>query len=185
LMRRGWNPQKGYCLGIGKGKVHWEPSRLFSNTNLNNVRLLKLHGSVNWFVRGSFSNLSSVFAKKPSRVESPRINEIGGYIRQIVPPIYGKFFSHDHWRNLWTKAYYSLCESEVLIVIGCSLVDTDFHLRSLMARVCKWRREEKKFFKRVILVDRSRVRKKWAKVLKGSFLKKSHFVNFAEFLRRG
>lgn len=182
LVRQGWNPKVGYFLGGGKRKFNWTPNQ--RATNLNNVHLLKLHGSINWFVRGSFSDLSAVFAKKTLRVENPRRNEIRGYIRQIIPPIYGKFFGHDHWQNLWLRAYRSLCECEILVVVGCSLVDTDFHLRALLARVSKWRKEERRCFKRAIFVDRARVRRKWAKMLKGSFSNKSTYVNLQAFLRK-
>jgi hypothetical protein len=111
-------------------------------------------------------------------------NEISGYIRQIVPPIYGKFFGHDHWRNLWLKAYRSLCESELLVVIGCSLVETDFHLRALLSRVSKWRKNRNELFRRVIFVDRAGVRRKWARVLKGSYSKVSSYPNFEVFLSK-
>jgi hypothetical protein len=184
LARRGWNPISGYCLGGGKRKVNWVPKRISSNIDLTHVNLLKLHGSINWFVRGSFSDLSAIFSKKPARVENPRKNEMRGYIRQIVPPIYGKFFGHDHWRNLWLKAYRSLCESELLVVIGCSLVETDFHLRALLSRVSKWRKNRNELFKRVIFVDRAGVRRKWARALKGSYSKVSSYPNFEVFLSK-
>jgi len=184
LIRRGWNPETGYCVRGSKRKVNWRPNEDSIDPSLKKVRLLKLHGSVNWFVRGSFSDLSAVFSKKPTLVWNPRKSEIQGHIRQIVPPIYGKFFGHDHWREIWAEAYKLLCESDILVVIGCSLVDTDFHLRALLARVSKSRKEEKGLFKRAIFVDRSRVRRKWARVLKGSFLCKSEYTNFEGFLKK-
>jgi len=183
LARQGWNPKNGYCLGGGKRKVNWIPNRISSNINLTHIHLLKLHGSINWFVRGSFSDLSAIFSKKPVRVENPRKNEIRGYIRQIVPPIYGKFFGHDHWRNLWLEAYRSLCESEILVVIGCSLVESDFHLLALLSRVSKWRKNRRELFRRIIFVDRARVRRRWARALKGSYSKVSSYSSFEVFLR--
>jgi hypothetical protein len=185
LVRQGWNPKTGYCLGGGKRKVNWGPNQERITTTFKSLHLIKLHGSINWFVKGSFSDLSAVFSKKPVRVENPRKNEIKGYIRQIVPPIYGKFFGHDHWRDLWAEAFQSLCQSEILVVIGCSLVDTDFHLRALLSRVSKCRKEEGNPFKEAILVDRAKVRKKWARILKGSLLTKANFPNFGAFLRKG
>jgi hypothetical protein len=182
LVRRGWNPKIGYCLGGGKRKVNWSPKQL--DPEMENVCFLKLHGSLNWFVGGSFANLSSVFTKKPAHVENPRKNEISGYVRQIVPPIYGKFFGHDHWRSLWSEAYHSLCVAEELVVVGCSLVETDFHLRALLGRVTQRRKNEKRPFKRVVLVDRSKIRNKWAYALKGSYSKKSLYPSFEAFLKR-
>src|SRR5205814_4834106 len=130
---------------------------------------LKLHGSVNWFVRGNFTRLDAAFAKKPVRVSAPRRNEIAGHIRQIIPPIYGKAFKHDHWRRLWDLAYRGLREAEVFVVIGCSLVDTDFHLRALVSRVAKWRKKQRSLFRSVVLVDSNLgVRRRWRRVLRGA-----------------
>jgi hypothetical protein len=184
LVRQGWSPKTGYFLGGGKRKVNWKPNESSLNANLNRVHLLKLHGSINWFVRGTFCDLSAIFAKKPARVENPRRNEIRGYIRQIVPPIYGKFFGHDHWRRLWLEAYRSLFESEILVVIGCSLVDTDFHLHALLGRASKYRKNKGALFKRAIFVDRTRVRRKWAGALRGSCLRISGYPKLEVFLRK-
>jgi hypothetical protein len=184
LVKRGWKPETGYCLGGGKRKVNWTPKNLDPEIDLEKVCLLKLHGSLNWFVGGSFNDLSAVFTKKPVHVENPRKNEIRGHVRQIVPPIYGKFFGHDHWRSLWSKAYYSLCAAETLIVIGCSLVDTDFHLRALLGRVTQRRKNDNNPFKRVVFVDRSKIRRKWANALKGSYSKTSSYPSFEAYLKR-
>jgi hypothetical protein len=69
LVRQGWNPKVGYSLGGGKRKFNWIPNQRAAN--LNNVHLFKLHGSINWFVRGSFSDLSAVFAKNPCEWKIP------------------------------------------------------------------------------------------------------------------
>jgi hypothetical protein len=160
LVRRGWDPKIGYRLGGGPKKVEWKPNQSVHDGQLSGVSLLKLHGSINWFVRGNYPALSKVFASKPVRITAPRRNEIGKHIRQIVPPIYGKIFEHAHWRNLWTKSFKDLCLAEVLVVIGCSLIDTDFHLRALLSRVVNYRKQENRPFKLIILVATTKIRRK-------------------------
>ncbi len=182
LVRNGWSPGQGYCLGGSKQKVQWAPKS--GTGNLRNVSLLKLHGSVNWYVRGSFRNLSRVFTNKPVLVSNPRRNERGGHIRQIVPPIYGKFFDHDHWRSLWDKAHKSLFDADVLVVVGCSLVATDFHLRALLSRVSQERKSTGRPIKQFILVDRVTVRRKWKRVMKGAVGKFSGMKTFEQFLSK-
>jgi len=183
LWRHGWDPKVGYCLSGGRNKVRWTSNGDEPPTSASGVRLLKLHGSVNWFVRGSASRLEAVFTKKPVRVTPPRTQEIASHIRQIVPPLYGKAFKHDHWRRLWDLAYAALREAETLVIIGCSLVDTDFHLRALASRVAKWRKKQGPPFRSVALVDRSlRVRRKWRRVLRGLTAEYRSINGFERFL---
>jgi hypothetical protein len=184
LVRHGWDPQVGYGLGGDSRKVKWKPVHAGAQSGIGSVRLLKLHGSLNWYVRGSFSNLDRVFATKPVRVERPRKNEVSGHIRQIVPPIYGKFFGHSHWERLWAVGYRALRESECLVVVGCSLVDTDFHLRAHLGRVAQDRKRTRHLFKRLYLADRVPVRRKWRKALKGAFKKTTEYRTFDALLRK-
>jgi hypothetical protein len=184
LVRRGWNPKVGYRLGGDSRKIKWKPKQKDSERHLSGVSLLKLHGSINWFVRGSHNSLSKVFESKPVRVTAPRRNDFAKHIRQIVPPIYGKIFEHSHWRSLWSKAFKALCSAEVFIVIGCSLIDTDFHLRALLSRVVSYRKQENCLFRRVILVAPTITRRKWQKALRGSYRATTAYPTFENFLRR-
>jgi hypothetical protein len=121
-----------------------------------------------------------VFSNKPVKVTQPRENEMTDHIRQIVPPIFGKIFEHDHWRSLWNTAFESLCDADALVVVGSSLIDTDFHLRALITRVVRTRTEKFHF---VVVVDRTVVRRKWLSVLRGSYLKSIQYNRFEKFLQ--
>ena len=184
LVRHGWDPRKGYGLPGGKRKTTWPPHPGASPRDLSRVRLLKVHGSVNWFVRGSFGNLAKAFESKPVVVTAPRKNEKSGYIRQIVPPIYGKIFDHNHWRTLWTQGFEGLCSAEVLVVIGCSLIDTDFHLRALLSRVVKQRKKTGAKFRSAIFVAGTKTRRKWQRTLKGSYKNTKGYPRLDQFLRK-
>jgi hypothetical protein len=184
LVRQGWSPRRGYRLGGGKSKVEWGPVDGAVRLANSPIPLLKLHGSLNWFVRGSYSSLSKIFSSKPVRVSAPRQNEIGNHMRQIVPPIYGKIFEHGHWRRLWTDAFEQLSKADLLVVIGCSLVETDFHLRALLSRVIKFRKQNNALFKRAIFVADTKTRHKWQKALKGSYSKTTGYPTFESFLRK-
>jgi hypothetical protein len=184
LVRAGWDPRVGYRLVGGKAKIEWTPASEDTG-RLSTVSLLKLHGSVNWFVRGSYSNLAKIFDSKPVRVTAPRINDISGHIRQIVPPIYGKLFGHTHWRKIWKDAYKALCDAEVLVVMGCSLVDTDFHLRALIGRVAKHRKQNGQRYKKLIAVADVKTRRKWLGALKATYQTKEGYKSFEAFLQGG
>lgn len=184
LVRHGWDPRNGYGLPGGKRKIKWLPGVAGNQPDLGGVRLLKVHGSVNWFVRGSYGNLAKAFESKPVLVTAPRRNEKRGYIRQIVPPIYGKIFDHDHWRSLWTQGFEELCSANILVVIGCSLIDTDFHLRALLSRVVKHRRKTGNKFRSAIFVADTKTRRKWQKALKGSYKTTKGYPRFDVFLKK-
>jgi hypothetical protein len=113
------------------------------------------------------------------------MNGITRKIRQVIPPIYGKVFGHAHWRHLWGESFRALCSTELVVVVGCSIVDTDYHLQALLRRVVKERKKRGDRFANVILVDRVRIRRRWKKVLKGAVISYREFTSFEEFLKRG
>lgn len=183
LVNTGWSPAQGYRLNGGKAKVEWTPTAENVGNSPSSISLLKLHGSVNWFVRGSYNDLTKVFDSKPVRVTQPRQNDISRHIRQIVPPIYGKLFRHDHWRKLWKDGYKALCEAEILVVVGCSLIDTDFHLRALIGRVGMHRKKSDRF-KRLLVVADVKTRRKWFSALKATYQSKDGYKSLEAFLAK-
>ncbi len=182
LYRRGWNPKTGYAItGDTKRKVSWAAPRFVPPLN---VDLLKLHGSMNWFVRGSDSNLKKIFDSKPVKITAPRSKGMKGFIRQIAPPIYGKIFEHPHWQRLWTKAFEALREADVIVVVGCSLIDTDFHLRALLSQVARSRKQSGQKFRYVCFVDKTRIRNKWERALRGTYSQSETDKYFDGFLKK-
>jgi hypothetical protein len=181
MVRRGWDPSVGYGLGGGTGKIRWKRHR--GGEEPCTSRLLKLHGSLNWWVRGDTSTLANVFSKKPVLVTAPRFNQPSRMIRQIIPPIYGKVFDHPHWRRLWKAAFTALTEADRWVVIGCSIVDTDYHLQALLRRSVKKRKGQRRLS--VTLVDRVRIRRRWQRILRGAGAEYSSFRTLADFLQRG
>jgi hypothetical protein len=184
LVRSGWDPTKGYDLLGSSKKFTWSMPKPERRPSLSGVRLLKLHGSLNWYITGSYDRLNKVFDAKPSKVvisREPRMNQFANRIRQIVPPIYGKFFNNPHWRRLWERAYESLVLADLIVVIGCSLVDTDFHLTGMLDHAIKERKQDNRRFDASILVDSVAIRRKWSDHLKGCVAQKYHYRWFNQF----
>ena len=187
LHRSGWDPKTGYKLIGGRQKCSWPQIAVTSPDPLKNVSLLKLHGSLNWWVRSTNSKLSDVFSKKPAAVTPPRGNAKAGHLRQIVPPIHGKFFSHEHWQHVWKTAHKTLCEADRLVVVGCSIVDTDFHFQAFLRSVAA-RRKSSNQFREVVLVDKVLIRRRWKRILRGAAggaAYRSTFKSLEGFLRNG
>ena len=187
LLGRGWNPRDGYALTGGARKIRWEVPGRDASDGVRGVRLLKLHGSLNWYVRGNYGNLQRVFDNKPSKVIAsmrPRTNEMLGFIRQIIPPIHGKFFRHSHWRRLWELAFNALVTSDVLVVVGCSLAETDFHLSGMLGHAVATRKRRDNPFHAVALVDRATTRRKWSRLVAGCARKRIFASSFQDFVGR-
>jgi len=81
LVRQGWDPRVGYGFSA-QSKVTFSdgPAPAGSLTNLENVLLIKPHGSLNWFAKGTITNYESVLLKRPpSRIilsDVPRAYDI-------------------------------------------------------------------------------------------------------------
>lgn len=187
MIRAGWNPHYGYDLLGSPAKLKWQMPRPAWQPQLDGVRLLKLHGSLNWYIRGSYGRINKVFDAKPTKIvlsNRPRTNELDGHIRQIVPPIYGKFFNNPHWRRLWERAYEAIVRADLIVVVGCSLADTDFHLTGMLSHAIMEKKRGDKKFVRSILVDSVKVRRKWEALFKGCVTQTVSFRRFDQFARR-
>ena len=154
LFVAGWDPKQGYGFDLDAKKLHVS---IKPHTNsLEGVRLLKPHGSLNWFAQGKVERLEEALLhkRKPSVELSnvPRSNLNRGQVRLFIPPLYVKFFSNPFWQRIWNEAFESLVNAQQLVIIGCSLIETDFHLRSVVAAAVA-RRHQK--FKRIVLVEPS------------------------------
>src|SRR5206468_3883749 len=135
LARQGWSPRRGYGFELDTKKVR-TIDRFSHDAQLRDVLLLKPHGSLNWLSKGSMREFEKVLeGRRAPNVEmtyAPKANVRRGFVRLFIPPLYVKFFANPFWRRLWDKAFERLRNAQVLVIVGCSLVQTDFHLRSIV-----------------------------------------------------
>jgi hypothetical protein len=175
LLQTGWNPSIGYGFDVGRGLDYQAvPRTTISRAQrlARDILLLKPHGSLNWFAAGSLREYEDLLTESyPSLVlmsPAPRAyNPRGrGLVRFFIPPLYSKFFGNPFWRSLWEQGFGSMVSAEVLLIIGCSMIRTDFHLRSIFVRALLKRRGKK--FRKIIIVEPSRdVRRELRKLLWG------------------
>jgi len=184
LIREGWDPRIGYGFNA-RHKVRHNPPAPTGGAlvNLGDVLLIKPHGSLNWYAKGTITSYESVLLNRPpSRIivsDVPRAYDIVAQrlVRFFIPPLYAKFFANRFWRALWDTAFRRLTEADSLVIIGCSLIESDFHLRAIVGRALAKRREQ---FSQVIRVDRSEeVQRRLKQFLRGR--SKSGFVTFPTF----
>ncbi len=85
----------------------FKSKHIFSETTERAIKLIKLHGSINW---QESSNNSESF---------------------IIPPTWNK--SDERISQLWSLAYNELKEAKRIIIIGYSFPETDVYVKSLLA----------------------------------------------------
>lgn len=118
----------------------------FVRPDIDCIKLLKLHGSLNWLYCPTCNNLritpyekgvytlmvdpSSSYCQKCETVYSPI----------IVPPTFYKDLSKVFLSQVWNRAENELSEVEHLIFRGYSFPDADIHIKYLIKRIQKNRR---------------------------------------------
>ncbi len=118
---------------------------LFSHEKQATFKLIKLHGSVNWF--SSFSangGRELYYTPFGQRHEKDIEMNKKGLSTFIIPPVLDKssFYLHDGVRVQWEQAKRILAEAKVIFFIGYSLPETDLSSRfllqeSLLSENCK------------------------------------------------
>ncbi|TGK85821.1 hypothetical protein EHQ23_14470 [Leptospira bourretii] len=127
-----WNPLTGYCmdfymLGLDR-QIPWvEPKA-------NQLKYLKLHGSLNWQMeKDAFYDVSDKrIYFSPKDVSNYWNNHFQGYYREkfsyypyIIPPLIGKKYENKSIQRLWHISQSLLENSKRIFIIGYSLPESD------------------------------------------------------------
>lgn len=115
-----------------------------------NVKILKLHGSLNWLKCPSCQRLyvsvdekaidrgmiyPITCAKCQVQYHLPNTRDYGITLEpQIILPTFLKDLSNNHFKTIWSSAFEELTKAKELIFIGYSLPNADFEIRQLLAR---------------------------------------------------
>jgi NAD-dependent SIR2 family protein deacetylase len=115
-----------------------------------NVKLLKLHGSLNWLQCPRCARLYARFFEKEAMrsFESPTScrhcdknfpEEDGNHILSpnLIMPTYLKDLSNPQYRIIWQNAGIEISEADEIIFIGYSLPYADFEMRQLLSRMTR------------------------------------------------
>ena len=114
-----------------------------------NIKIMKLHGSINWLycsncgrLYSDFSNNISLQSINGNSVDCDKIkcrfcsnNNKKFFLKPIIiTPTFLKDFNNLHLKTIWHNAYLDLCEADEIIFIGYSFPDADFELRYILKR---------------------------------------------------
>ena len=115
---RRWDPSIGYGLKITRGADAWRrwgPGR----TATTPIRLLKLHGSLNWRSQTSLLAATNPYARATAK-------------GVVVPPLGRKPVAARPFRDVWEQARVRIRSARRLLVIGYSLPPADYLVRALL-----------------------------------------------------
>jgi hypothetical protein len=115
-----------------------------------NVKLLKLHGSLNWLqcprcqrVYIDFYNkiaINHIYNKVSCRHcknNFKKDNESHNLVSNLVMPTFLKNLSNPQYKLIWQNAAIELSEANHIVFIGYSLPQADFEMRQLLARMVR------------------------------------------------
>lgn len=158
--------------------------------NSDGIKILKLHGSLNWYSEHRSEKLSAKRMFDPSRkIRISKRKNITDLIYQgqnrrehtfpiIVPPVNHKSaIIHNEMRKLWGYSETALNEADEIIIYGYSCPITDFESSNLILRSLK----DKTYEKLSIIDPNPNTLKRYVELIKPKRL--SYYSTAEEFLQ--
>lgn len=122
-----------------------EPASYGLDRRRKGPRLIKPHGSLNWYEHSSGRSLKDakkfslagsgskeVFAFKPYRAPKSTGRLKRSYMPLIVPPVYAKRFESPLFKLLWQETVAVLSTAREVRFLGYSLPESDMHARFIL-----------------------------------------------------
>lgn len=112
----------------------------FGATDYETYKLLKLHGSINWYYSAT---KEKTFEQIYLSIGSKKERELKDLVPVIIPPVLDKtgFFEHSTIKFIWNEAKNLLEEAKKVYIIGYSIPQTDltvkFMLQSYISEDCE------------------------------------------------
>ena len=144
-----WTPRGGYGDGVHGITAHW-CKRWFKDREIpslqkSTVRLLKLHGSINWT---TYKTGHVKLKDRPFVVRAGWEEKVS-----ILPPGWNKKINIHPYKLLWKEARLRLEQCQTLIIIGYSLPEADLLAKALFSEVVRSRGARNDYLKQLHLAD--------------------------------
>lgn len=146
-----WTPIGGYGDSVHGVRSEWCTKWLeghgVTRASRSKIRLLKLHGSINWtlYKTGEIKLKDRPFVVRAGRFETV----------SILPPGWNKRIDKNPYKQLWREARLKLERCKTIVIIGYSLPEADLLAKALFAEVVRARRAGQRYFKQIHLADPS------------------------------
>jgi len=132
-----WEPHYGYCLPIGQGQRTipgedgWRPVGQERLAKANTIRLLKLHGSLNFDVTEKYKRDGTIRERSVKLKTRPYTNQGRPLRFTIIPPESAKAYDLGIFQSLWRQAGREIHRAKSIVVVGYSFPPTDLHSSAL------------------------------------------------------
>lgn len=140
-----WHAKEGYHVTVASGENEWNGSKSRGAWAKQPIKLLKLHGSLNWD------------RTKPDEL-SLRANPYESNSRnkdEVVPPVWNKTIGGDAiFSSIWKEARRVLPSGQILLVAGYSVPPTDL-LSQALIRISASERTTKQKLSHLLVVNPS------------------------------
>lgn len=115
-----------FSYGFKSRTVNFDAtSQHFHLTDPSDLKVLKLHGSVNWALPGKQGKKLTIYGSYSNLVEH-------NFFPELVAPTWRKTFG-GNLNDIWDQAIKELATATRLIIVGFSMPQTDMHFKYLLA----------------------------------------------------
>lgn len=126
-----WDARTGYRLPADlriEGADYWTGRAVSRRMKRRpSIRLLKLHGSINWQLPSSSGGSVRLKQRLHQQNGTPRFS--------IIPPVWNKAFGSEAtsavYRHIWEEAARAIAKADSIVVVGFSFSATDLYAQSL------------------------------------------------------
>ena len=147
-----WNPIDGYDMETSGKTMGWTKRWLiekkYKSGAKSAIKLLKLHGSINWKLIPDKIKLKPKPYLVTTRNGTPRPETIS-----ILAPGWNKRIDKNPYKKLWRNARLRLEKCKTLVIVGYSLPETDLLAHALLSEVVRMRAKRKDNLKQLHLAD--------------------------------
>ncbi len=127
------------------------PSTLIKAKGYYNIKIMKLHGSINWLLCSNCGRLFTDYMNNISLYgmdeDSSRgnfkcnfcndLNRKNSSMYVIITPTFIKSLNNIHLKSIWHNAYLDLSNASEIVFIGYSFPEADFELRYLLKKAIR------------------------------------------------
>ena len=156
----------GYGFQPVNGSRYWRDHST-GRTVENSIRLLKLHGSMNWKI----ADQGDV-----ELVED--ISSVSDLSNSIIPPTWFKNLETDPFKQIWKQARKEVRKARIMVVIGYSVPETDLFSRSLLKVEAGSKRKREKLDLLVLVNPDPGARQRFVDLINGGIESHTNILQF-------